>query len=90
MEQRLPQYLHRPPQVLWFDQQEFIVLISVLFVGVVIIGGVIGWVLFASLLFIVLPWKRRQPRGAIPHLAYRLAVLKFRGYPLSTQSDFAE
>jgi conjugal transfer pilus assembly protein TraE len=42
VDERLPQFLHRPVQILWFDSQEFIVVMSTIFVAV-IVGGIIGW-----------------------------------------------
>lgn len=88
LDERLPQYLHRPVQILWFDAQEFIVVMTTIFVAV-IVGGVIGIVLFGILL-LFLPWKRTKPRGFIPHLAWRWGLLKFRHYPGPTQTRFYE
>src|SRR3546814_21028672 len=61
VDERLPQFLHRPVQILWFDSQEFIVVMSVIFVAV-IVGGIIGWLLIGALLLFI-PWKRTKPRG---------------------------
>jgi hypothetical protein len=44
MDERLPQFLHRPVQILWFDSDEFILVLSTIFVAA-IVGGVIGWAL---------------------------------------------
>ena len=38
MDERLPQFLHKPVQILWFDAQEFILVVSTIFVAV-IVGG---------------------------------------------------
>lgn len=88
LEERLPQYLHRPVQILWFDSQEFIVVMSVIFVAV-IVGGIIGWALIGALLLFI-PWKRTKPRGFIPHLAWRWGLARFRNYPGPTQTRFFE
>lgn len=52
MEERLPQYLHRPVQILWFGSDEFILVMSTIFVAV-IVGGVIGWALILALLLFI-------------------------------------
>ena len=48
MDERLPQYLHRPVQILWFGSDEFILVMSTIFVGL-IVGGLIGWSLVGAL-----------------------------------------
>ncbi len=64
MDERLPQYLHKPVQILWFGSDEFVLVITVIFVAV-IVGGMLGWALVAGLLLFV-PWLRTKPRGFIP------------------------
>jgi hypothetical protein len=88
LDERLPQFLHRPVQILWFDAQEFIVVLTTIFVSV-IVGGPIGWSLFGILLLFI-PWKRTKPRGFIVHLAWRWGLLRFRHYPGPTQTRFFE
>lgn len=88
MDERLPQYLHKPVQVLWFDAEEFVVVLATVFVALMI-GGTLGWLLFGSL-FLFIPWKRSKPRGYIPHLIYRYGIMHFRNYPRSTQTRFFE
>lgn len=88
LEERLPQFLHKPVQILWFDSQEFIVAMSAIFVAV-IVGGLVGWALICALLFFI-PWKRSKPRGFIPHAAWRWGLLRFRHYPGPTQTRFYE
>lgn len=88
MDERLPQFLHRPVQILWFDSQEFLVVMATIFVAVVV-GGIIGWALIGALLLFI-PWKRTKPRGFIPHLAWRWGLARFRNYPGPTQTRFFE
>ena len=47
MDERLPQYLHKPVQILWFASDEFVLVITTIFVAT-IIGGMLGWVLVAG------------------------------------------
>ena len=88
MDERLPQFLHKPVQILWFDAQEFIVVVSTIFVAV-IAGGYVGWSLLGVLLLFI-PWKRTKPRGFMPHLAWRWGLLKLPRYPGPTQTRFCE
>ena len=59
MDERLPQYLHRPVQILWFGSDEFILVMSTIFVGL-IVGGLIGWSLVGALL-LSSPGSGRSP-----------------------------
>ena len=88
MDERLPQYLHKPVQSLWFGSDEFVLVITVIFVAV-IVGGMLGWALVAGLLLFV-PWLRTKPRGFIPHMAWRWGLVGFRHYPGPTQTRFFE
>ena len=88
MDERLPQFLHKPVQVLWFDAEEFVVVMATVFVATVV-GGLVGWFLFGAL-FLFIPWKRSKPRGFMPHLAYRWGVVRLKHYPASTQTVFFE
>lgn len=88
MDERLPQYLHKPVQILWFGSDEFVLVVTTIFVAVVV-GGLVGWAIFAALL-LFLPWKRAQPRGFLAHLAWRWGLLRFRHYPGPTQTRFYE
>jgi len=88
LDERLPQFLHRPVQILWFDSQEFIMVMSTIFVAV-IVGGIIGWAFIGALLLFI-PWKRTKPRGFIQHLAWRWGLVRFPHYPGPTQTRYFE
>ena len=88
MDERLPQYLHKPVQILWFGSDEFVLVVTTIFVAV-IVGGLVGWA-FITALLLFLPWKRAQPRGFLAHLAWRWGMLHFRHYPGPTQTRFYE
>ena len=88
MDERLPQFLHKPVQILWFDAQEFILVTSTIFVAV-IVDQMIGWALIGALLLFI-PWKRTKPRGFIPHLAWRWGLVSLRHYPGPAQPRFYE
>jgi hypothetical protein len=88
MDERLPQYLHLPVQILWFGADEFILVMSTIFVAV-IVGGIAGWMFILALLLFI-PWKRTKPRGFLPHLAWRWGLMSMRHYPGPTQTRFCE
>ncbi|CCW16544.1 hypothetical membrane protein [Sphingobium indicum BiD32] len=88
MDERLPQYLHGPVQILWFGSDEFILVMSTIFVAV-IVGGMVGWMLILALLLFI-PWKRTKPRGFLSHLTWRWGLVRFRHYPGPTQTRFYE
>jgi len=88
VDERLPQYLHKPVQILWFGADEFVLVITVIFVAV-IVGGMLGWALVAGLLLFV-PWLRTKPRGFIPHMAWRWGLVRWSNYPGPTQTRFYE
>ena len=52
MDERLPQYLHRPVQILWFGSDEFLLATSSVFVAASV-GGLVCWALIAALLLLI-------------------------------------
>jgi hypothetical protein len=88
LDERLPQYLHGPVQILWFGSDEFILVMSTIFVAA-IVGGIVGWTLIGALLLFI-PWKRARPRGFLSHLAWRWGLVRFAHYPGPTQTRFFE
>ncbi len=88
MEEKMPEYLHQPLQVLWFDTPE-ITLIVMLYMMAAIFGGIAWLALFIGPIFVI-PYKRSQPRGYFSHLLYVLGWQSYAGYPPHTVSHFAE
>jgi hypothetical protein len=85
---RVPQYLHLPLQILWFDTEEVSVivmsyLISIIFGGYAWFLLVLGPCLYISI-------KRRQPRGYLVHTLHRLGFAKLVGYPGPQAKEFYE
>ena len=88
MEERMPEYLHLPLQVLWFDTPE-ITLLAMFYIIAAIFGGITWLLLFVGPIFII-PYKRTRPRGFFSHVLYVLGWSTFCGYPPYTLSTFAE
>ncbi len=85
---RVPQYLHLPLQVLWFDTEELMVIV-VLYVFGLVFGG------WAWLLLILGPYgyiqvKRNKPRGFLRHQLYSLGFYRLDGYPSAHVNEFHE
>lgn len=87
-QQRVPQYLHLPIQVLWFDANE-IALIVMFYLAAMMFGGVFWIALFFGPA-VLIPIKRRQARGFFSHLMLAFGFKKLKGYPLPTSNWFAE
>ena len=88
MEERMPEYLHLPLQVLWFDTPE-LTLIAMLYIVAAILGG-ITWLLLIVGPILMIPYKRSQPRGVFSHLLYVCGWQRYSGYPLAAQTTFSE
>ncbi len=87
-EVRLPQYLHLPRQLLWFDIIEAGMIIVFYLLGLVF-GGVFYILAVAGPVFLI-PYKRRRPRGYFSHVLYDLGQVGIKGYPPPTAAVFHE
>lgn len=85
---RVPQYLHRPVQLLWFEGDEILAIGMGYFAGVLFEG-------YAWSAIVVLPWvyiraKRRYPRGFLRHALYAMGFLRMDGVPSPYAHRFYE
>jgi len=85
---KVPQYLYRPYQVLFFETDELVVLVVMLFFGIVF-GGIF-WLLIIPTVFLLIHLKKKYPRGYIKHVFYRLGLLTFKNAPTSFERKFNE
>lgn len=85
---RVPQYLHLPLQILWFDSEEVAIIIICYLFGL-IFGGY-AWLtpVLGPCLYIYV--KRRNPRGYLIHTCYRLGFADLKGYPGYQAREFYE
>jgi len=88
MKERMPKYLHKPLQILWFDVNE-IVMIVIFYMFAMMFGG-LAWFLVILGPLILIPFKRKQPRGYIQHVICYLGYSKMIGYPLPVSKRFRE
>ena len=88
MKARVPQHLHLPTQILWFDAHEFVVLVLAFTLALIVKSW--AWVPIMVLAGVVIFIKRRRPRGWLLHILYRIGIVRIKGYPLPTASRFYE
>lgn len=85
---KVPQYLHRPYQVLFFETDELVVLVIMLFLGLCF-GGIF-WLLMIPVVFLMVHLKKKHPRGYIKHILYQIGLLTFKNAPTSFENRFNE
>lgn len=84
----IPQYLHRPYQVLFFETEELVMLILGFFLALSF--GKVFWILFIILPFLMAKAKRTMPRGYLKHILYLTGLVSFKGAPFSFETKFRE
>lgn len=82
----IPQNLHKPLQILWFDTYE-LGLMGALYIGAMLFGGLM-WVLLVVGPFFLIPEKRQARRGALVHLFYSFGIYGLEGYPSASARLF--
>lgn len=85
---RIPQYLHKPHQILFMDADEFALVITLFFFA--LIFGYIFWVLLLVLPYFYFKGKKKYPRGFLKHFLYRLGIIQFKGAPSYFEKRFNE
>lgn len=88
MGERMPQYLHLPLQVLWFDTEELMLIMSI-YVMALTMGGYAGLVGLAGLIW-YMKVKHNNPRGFLRHILYGSGVYTLEGYPSPFARRFYE
>lgn len=89
MSVRVPQHLHKPIQILFWDAHEFVVLVLAFSLSL-FLERLFCWILFFGAAFVIIKLKRKNPRGWIMHLPYRVGLMRLKGYPLPTATKFSE
>lgn len=88
MEYKIPQYLHKQHQVLFFESDElaFIMLLFLL----ALMFGYVFWILLFVLPALYMKIKKKYPRGALKHLFYTIGVISFKGAPSYFEKNYHE
>ena len=85
---KVPQYMHLPLQILWFDIEELMVIMVLYVVGLVFGGW--AWVSLIIGPYFYIQVKRRKPRGFLRHFLYQLGIYRLDGYPSPHTNEFHE
>lgn len=86
--ERFPQYLHRPYQVLWFESDDMGIL-ALCFIMAIIFGGFF-WIAFVVVPTFYMRTKKKYPRGYLRHLLYFVGILRVKRYPDFMIKEFVE
>lgn len=86
---RLTKYLHLSIQILWFDYEEFVLLIS-LYVSAMVLSNNAIWIACLIIPFIAIPYKRKAQRGYLKHKAHHLGFGVLDLYPDPSAKKFHE
>lgn len=85
---KVPQYLHLPYQVLFFEIDDLVLLLMFIFVSVYFSFSV-GLVILI-ILIVYVKFKRRLGRGFLFHVLYAIGFVRFKGYPLYLEKRFTD
>ncbi|WP_028845492.1 type IV conjugative transfer system protein TraL [Thermodesulfovibrio thiophilus] len=88
MKYRIPQYLHKPIQVLFFDADELAMVVLLLFLAMMF--GYVFWILLFVVPYVYMKIKKNYPRGALRHMLYRIGLISIKNTPESFQRMFKE
>ncbi len=83
-----PRYLYRPLQVLWWEVDEFAIVM--IFFTLALIYGSFFWLLMIAVPYGYSKFKKNYPRGFIFHLLWFIGLLDFHGYPTAFEKEFFE
>lgn len=84
----MPQYLHLPLQILWFDIEIWSVVV-VLYAICMVYGGWL-WLILPIGVYAFIVVKRGKPRGFLRHLLYKAGIYKLDFYPPAHSRDHHE
>ena len=85
---KFPRYLSSMLQVLWWEQDELILIISLIYYAAIF--SKLFWILVPTVPFYYIRAKRRNAKGFLKHLLYRWGIARFDGYPTYFQKYFVE
>ena len=85
---RFPQYLSMQLQVLWFEMDEWFLILYVFFAATNF-GGVY-WFLVIPVPYLFIKAKRKSGKGFFKHLLYKYGFSSLEGYPTYFMRKFRE
>ena len=87
---RVFHYLHKPYQVLFFEEDDLVLLAVALFLMLCFDVKGKFLLLVIPFVFVYASLKRRLPRGYLRHLLYATGLVKLRGLPTFFEDRFNE
>lgn len=85
---RFPQYLSQQLQILWFEMDEWFLILYIFFAAIQF-GG-IYWLLVIPVPYLFIKAKRKGGKGFFKHLLYRCGLSSLEGYPSYFMRKFRE
>lgn len=85
---KVPNYLHRPLQLLWFEQDEWVAAAIGYAIGMILSGWF--WLALFVVPYLYIRLKRSRARGYMLHSQYRAGFYGFHGYPHAFCTRFRE
>lgn len=85
---KCPRYLHKPIQVLWWESDEFVIVM--MFFILALMFGYVFWLFLIAGPYIYTKFKRKYPRGFLKHLLWILGFVKVEHYPSFWEKEFIE
>lgn len=80
VEALVPQYLHRPFQLLFWESDE-LALIIIMFTLAYLGSSWFLWVLFVAVNYTYSRFKKSYPRGFLRHMLYSFGFIRLKAYP---------
>ncbi len=88
MEERVPQYLSSPIKILFFEPDEFGVIVATITLSLVF-GGLF-WFSIIILPLLYIRVKRKYPSSFLKHMVYMIGIKELNHYPSTFESEFQE
>jgi type IV conjugative transfer system protein TraL len=88
MEEKFPQYLSSPLQILWFETDDLGIILLCFMVGSMI-GG-LSWALLLAGPYVYAKFKKKYPPGFFQHLLYFVGLKTMKDYPNPFANEFQE
>jgi len=85
---KCPKYLNRPVQVLWWEADEFAIV--VIFFTLALMFGYVFWLFLFLGPYIYSKLKKKNPRGFFKHLLWFLGLIKIDHYPTFFERGFLQ
>jgi type IV conjugative transfer system protein TraL len=89
MSSRVPQYLSSPMQIMWFESDEFAIMV-ILFTLAMVFGGWTMWGLFFFGTWGYIKAKNKYPQGFLKHMIYFAGLKEMAYYPGPFEKEFNE